>query len=187
MSKPLLVIISGLPCTGKTMLGKKIAEHFCLPFINKDTIKESLFDTLGIKDREWSKKLGVASYGVLYRFLESLLAASCSVIVESNFKAEIDSKIFGDLRKKYDFDLLQLLCKTEGNILFERFKKRWESGERHEGHVDDQNYVEFKDLLMKGDCQPLNLEGKVLNVDTTHFASLDYGQIFDGIQQLISL
>jgi shikimate kinase len=47
-----LIIISGLPCTGKTTLGRKLAQDLSLPLICRDSIKESLFDSLGYSDRE---------------------------------------------------------------------------------------------------------------------------------------
>lgn len=182
MSKPLLLIISGAPCTGKTTLGRKIAREFRLPFVSRDDIKESLFDSLGVKDREWSKKLGLASYQVLYQFLESLLQAGRSVIFESNFKPEFDDKRFLDLHKKYDFETLQILCRTEGEVLFERFKNRSKSGERHPGHVDDQNCDEFKGRLLNGEHRALNIGGKVLDIDTTDFASIDCESVFSAIK-----
>jgi adenylate kinase family enzyme len=67
----LMILISGLPCTGKTTLARKIAQKFRLPLISRDDIKESLFDSLGWHDREWSKQLGVASYQLLYYFSRS--------------------------------------------------------------------------------------------------------------------
>ena len=54
-----LVVVAGPPGTGKTTLAAKIAEDFRLPLITKDGIKESLFDSLGTGDREWSRKLGI--------------------------------------------------------------------------------------------------------------------------------
>jgi predicted kinase len=70
--KTLLILISGFSCTGKTTLARKIAEKYSLPLISRDDIKESLFDSLGYSDREWSKKLGIASYDLLYFFTEQL-------------------------------------------------------------------------------------------------------------------
>ncbi len=184
MSKTLLIIISGPPCTGKTTLGKKIAREFRLPLISRDDIKESLFDSLGIKDREWSKKLGLASYKVLYQLVDSLLRAGQSLILESNFKPEFDNEIFLNFQKKYDLEILQIMCKTEGEILFERFKQRSESGERHPGHVDNQNYEEFKELLQKGKHRPLKIRGNVFDIDTTDFESTDYNSIFTAIKSV---
>lgn len=73
MNNQLLILITGHPCTGKTTLGKRLAEELNLPFVSKDDFKELLFDTLGWKDREWSKKLGTASYTILYHVAESIL------------------------------------------------------------------------------------------------------------------
>jgi len=182
MSKPLLIIISGLPGTGKTTISKRIAKELSLPLINRDEIKEALFDTLGIKDREWSKKLGVASYKILYQIIDSFLQANRTIIIESNFKPEFDDKRFLDLQKIYKFESIQIICKTDGEILFERFKKRSESGERHPGHVDDQNYDEFKEILLQGKYQALNLGSDTLDIDTTNFDTIDYNSIFSAIK-----
>ena len=182
MSKTLLIIISGPPCTGKTTLAKTISKEFRLPFISKDGIKESLFDSLGWKDREWSIKLSSASYGLIYYFLESQLAWGRSLIVESNFKAEFDTEKFLDLKKKYNYQPFQIQCKTDGQVLLERFKKRSLSGERHPGHVDNLTYEEFKPSLLKGKDEFLDIGGEVLEIDTTHFEAIDYESLFEAIE-----
>ena len=156
----------------------KISKKMNLPIISKDSIKESLFDSLGVKDREWSKRLGVASYKIMYKLLESFLEAEQPVILENNFNPNFDSKKFFDLRTKYNFDILQIICKTDGEILFERFKRHSESGERHPGHIDDQNYDEFQKTLLKEECQPLNIESEIFEVDTTDFERIDYDSIY---------
>ena len=120
MTNPLLIIISGHPSTGKTTLGKRLAQELNLCFISRDDLKESLFDNLGWKDREWSKKLGIASYKLLYHFIESLLVAGHSFIAESNFDPEYDTSRFLELKRKYGFNSFQVQCKTEAlgdNIL----------------------------------------------------------------------
>ncbi len=185
MPKTLLIIISGPPGTGKTTLGKKIAKEFCLPFISKDAIKESLFNDLGWSDREWSKKLGGATYSILYYFIEQLLSANTSFIAESNFKPEFESEKFLDLKKKYDFAPIQIQCRTDGKILFERFRRRAESGERHPGHVDSQNYEEFKKILLEGKFEKLDIGGEIIDIDTTDFAAIDYGRLYEKIRAVI--
>ena len=55
-------IVTGPPGAGKSTLAEYLARELCLPLISKDGIKEILFDTLGWHDREWSKKLGHASF-----------------------------------------------------------------------------------------------------------------------------
>jgi len=46
-----LIIINGLPGTGKTTIAKPMAEQLGFPLVSKDTIKEFLFDTIGVSDR----------------------------------------------------------------------------------------------------------------------------------------
>jgi predicted kinase len=185
MNKPLLVVVSGPSSTGKTTLAKKIAEEYNLQFITKDGIKEILFDDLGWSNREWSKKLGVASYSIIHYFMDSIMPTGSSFIVESNFKPEFETKEILDRVTKYNYLPLQIMCQCDGQILLERFKKRSESGERHPGHCDNSNYDEFKEILLKGKFEPMNIGGDVIVFDTTDFNNLDFEKIFNKVQQLI--
>jgi predicted kinase len=173
-----VIVITGPPCAGKTTIARRVAERFSLPWTGKDMVKELLFDTLGWKDREWSKKLSKASVVVLFRFLEAQVAARCSCIVESNFKAEYDTARFLDLRGRYGFDLVQIDCICDGQVLFERFKRRAESGERHPGHSDHSSYNEFREMLLRGRSEPLKIGGRRIEIDTTDLEGIDYQALF---------
>ncbi len=71
MTKSLLIIINGAPCTGKTTLGRKLAKQLRLPFLSKDGIKEVLFDTLGWEDKEFRVGLIHASWALFQRTCEA--------------------------------------------------------------------------------------------------------------------
>src|SRR5947207_3182207 len=60
MSEP-IVIVSGIPGSGKTSLGRPLAKALGVAFIAKDVIKEALGDVLGLVDVETSMRLGQAS------------------------------------------------------------------------------------------------------------------------------
>lgn len=186
MTRPLLIIVTGSPGAGKTTLAKRISEEFHLPFIHKDGIKETLFDALGWSDRAWSRKLGVASYDLLYYFLEVLLQANTSLVVESNFDPQYSTPAFLTLKAKYDFEPLQILCKADGNTLLQRFKARAESGERHPGHVELLNLEEFEHFLLDGKFEAMEIGGTVLEVDTSEFGGMDYEKIRSAIQALLN-
>ena len=80
MTMPVLLLVSGPPVAGKTTLARRLAAEFGLPLINKDGIKELLFDTVGTHDYAWSQNLGRASIALL----QIHCTASADVLEERN-------------------------------------------------------------------------------------------------------
>ena len=185
MTKPLLIIVSGPPSSGKTTLANAIAQKFNLPLITKDSLKEILFDTVGWKDREWSKKIGRASFSIIHYFLDALMPTGKSLIIEGNFKTEFESQHLLPRLDKYNYQSVQVMCQCDGQILFARFKDRSESGNRHPGHCDTSNYDELKESLLLGKYSPLDIKSKIIIFDSTNLSNLNYDLIFDQIKSLI--
>jgi predicted kinase len=179
--KPLLILVSGLPCTGKTTLARNIARQLALPLISRDDLKELLFDCLGWSDRARSKQLGMASYKLLYYFLNTQVNVGNSLIIESNFLPQFDNAKLLELKKKYNFYLLEIVCYTERQILLERFKNRTESEERHPGHVERLNYQEFENTLSQNFDLKLEASDRILTIDTTDFHQIDDRELFAAI------
>lgn len=177
MNKNTLIIITGLPGTGKTTLGKKLATELRLPFISKDEIKESLFDNLGWQDRDWAKKIGGASLELLYFFTEAILKTGQSLIIETNFNPQFANPKILALKEKYSFLPIQIRCITDGKILFERFSLRAHSTDRHPGHIDSASLEEWKPILLSGKIEPLKVGGKFMDFDTTDFKSADIEKV----------
>ena len=183
--KSTLIIISGFSCTGKTILARKIGEYFSLPAIGRDDIKESLYDSLGYSDRDWSKRLGVASYRLLYLMTEKILRSGSSIIIESNFKVKSDTEKLEKLKDKYQCYLLQIHCHVAIPLALSRFKNRATSGERHPGHVDHLNYDEMEFNFKQGGYEILGVCDRTLKVDTTNFEQINYEAIFEVVQDCL--
>ncbi len=176
MSKPLLIIVSGPPASGKTTLARQIVRELGLPLIYKDGIKETLFDSLGWQDRAWSKKLGLATYHLLYYFLDAELAARQSLVVESNF-APIAATEFNKLQEKYPFRPFQVICRADGKALVERYRARANDPDRHPGHVDLETLGEIAPVLTRGYLDPLDIGGEIIEIDTTDFSKINVAGI----------
>ena len=182
---PVLIIVHGLPATGKTTIAQRLAADVRLPLASKDLFKETLFDMLGWRDRAWSQQLGRASIALLFRFMEAQLRAGCSCIVECNFSPALAMPEFVALRERYAYEPMEIMCHCDGPVLFERFKRRAEAGERHAGHVDHQSYAELAPLLLRGTTAPLGIGGQVIDVDTTDWNRVDYAALLAMVVQAL--
>ena len=158
-----VVIVTGLPATGKTTIARRLSASLGWPMFAKDDFKELLFDAVGYSDREWSQTLGAASYGILGHIAEQELAAGRSFIIETNFPPE-SAKLFADLASRYPVRYVQVLCHADGDVVMKRFASR---SDRHPGHVDDVVAETHRDLLLTGRQEPLDVGGELIEVDTT--------------------
>lgn len=182
-NNPTLILITGLPATGKSSLAAALAERLELPQYGKDQFKEILFDTLGIGDRPWSRRLGVASIVLLFQVVEAELMAKKSCIVESNFSPELDTPRVLALCAKYAVQVVQVVCHTESAVLLERFRAR----PRHPGHLDHIVAAELEAQLLGGHSAPLAVDGLVIDVDTTNLTTISYDQIVQQIRGVIQV
>ena len=172
MPTPLLLLISGPPCAGKTTLGTWLAQEVRLPLFYKDGFKELLFDTLGWGDRQWSRQLGGASMALLWHVLERELVAGRSVIGESNFRPELDGPRLQALRARYGFRLLEVHCTAPHSVLLARLAQRATSGARHPGHLEQLQQEEVRANLQAGVWGPLSSGEELLTLDTSDVAGV---------------
>lgn len=184
MSRPLVVIVTGPPGAGKTVLGKRLSGELKLPFINKDEFKEILFDKLGRDNRQWFEPLEAASLEMLFHVLESQLRAAKSVIVETAFIPQDHTARFVDLQDQYNFETVQILCDTDEDTLFRRFIERVESGERHPGHANHlTSYRQFTTFVRERGYGALDVGGLILEVDTTDLDAVDIEGLIGAIKK----
>lgn len=185
MDKPFLIIITGPPGAGKTILGKQLSRDLMLPFICKDDIKEILFDTLGWGSRQQSMELGQTSFEILFHFLERLLERGKSAIVETAFIPKYHNARFLTLQDNYRFESIQILCHTDENELYERFIRRAQSSDRHPGHVDHLlTYDQFVRQLHERKYDALAVDGALLRIDMRDFNEMSYKEIVERINSL---
>ena len=175
LKKRKLLVITGLPATGKTTLAKTLSEKLSIPLSTKDQFKICLLQHLGKKDRAWDIKLGIAAVDLQILMANSLLKTKTPVILESNFKQEYDAPKIKALIQSTKCECLQLVCGAEGERLFKRYAKR--AALDNSRDLLTQDLDEWKRKLQKGFEGPLELPGDFLSIDTTDFAKVDYEKI----------
>ncbi|MDB6103239.1 MAG: ATP-binding protein [Gammaproteobacteria bacterium] len=134
MRKFRLIIITGLPGTGKTTLARDLSKRHALPLLCKDTIKEPLLDVLG--SGAPSRALSNISFAVMFSMAQELLALGGSLILEGNFRhREHEGPLLAALPPIRP-TIVQVLCSANENERRSRLLQRASDPARHAGHRD---------------------------------------------------
>jgi predicted kinase/predicted nucleotidyltransferase len=155
----LLVIVTGMPASGKTTIARSLSRRLGLPLIAKDEIKERLYDALGTGNAEWSGRLGTAAYGLIFDVARELLEVGASLIVEANFFRGSEARFRALPRHR----VVQIHCDAPLDVVVDRYARR----SRHPGHNDDEKIGELEARFESGAHAPLDLEGELIVLDTT--------------------
>jgi predicted kinase len=135
MRQARLILISGLPGTGKSTLARLLAQRYALPLICKDTIKEPLFDVIGAADRAASRRLSDASFAALFALARDCLRAGSDLILEGNFRpGEHETALTA--AGSNNARVAQILCVASEPVRIARLKSRATDLSRHHGHRD---------------------------------------------------
>ncbi|MFZ2189059.1 MAG: AAA family ATPase [Candidatus Moraniibacteriota bacterium] len=185
MVKNVLILVSGLPATGKTTLSKKISEEFNIPLASADAIKETIWSTLGHDfDFEFNDKIGRTTFELLFYFIEASLSKGKSLVVEAHFNPERNNLRINELKKKFGTKLVQIYCDCETEALRKRFKERTKKDSYHAGHKHTiELYGEGRILNSLGNKNKrLEIDGATYELDTTNPEKIDYEKLFGFIK-----
>ena len=80
-----IIILTGMPASGKSTIAKKLSDKFGMPILEKDALKEELFDTIGFECYAEKRKLDIAANAVLLNVVETMLSKDIPMIIDNNF------------------------------------------------------------------------------------------------------
>lgn len=178
--KKFLIVIGGIPASGKTTYGNEISRKLKVPIFSKDKFKEVIYDSIDHSKLEYEqkRKLGVTSYSVLYAVCEEMMKIGCTFIIESNFTHDSSIKI-NELLKKYHYKSIVIRFDADIKILHKRFLNREESLDRHSGLMANgifDDFDKFKEMAKKASDFKLNCEKEIL-VDTGNFSKVEIEKV----------
>ncbi|HTQ37112.1 MAG TPA: AAA family ATPase [Steroidobacteraceae bacterium] len=128
-----LLIVTGLPGTGKTTLARLLAARCRLPLLTKDAIKEQLLDEAGMVDAARSRALSDLAFRLLFTQLRQLADAGIDALAEGNFRAGEHEP---PLRALPVARIAQILCRVGEEERLRRIAARAVDPMRHPGHGD---------------------------------------------------
>ncbi|MGI9604261.1 MAG: AAA family ATPase [Acidimicrobiales bacterium] len=163
-SVDLLVVVSGIPGSGKTTLARRLAPALGLPLLAKDTIKEALLDALGSGDLAHSRRLGGASHEVLL----AVAAESPQAVLESFFWPGVAEPRLIALGRP----LVQVWCRCPLDLAIARYRDRTDDPDRHPGHRPEHQDARATEHWMTAEPRPLDID-PLISVDTDRPVDID--------------
>jgi hypothetical protein len=106
--------------------------------------------------------------------------------MDNSFYPPVSNPRFQALKEQYNAESIQIVCDSDRQTLFQRFKTRAETANRHPGHGDQDVLEELYTNLANTSSQVLDISGSVIEVDTTDFSKVDYQGILKQVMKLLS-
>ena len=155
-ARPVFVVVSGPPASGKSTLAPALARELGLPLVAKDTIKDAVMSVLPVPDVEVSRRVSRAS---VVAMLAVAAESPVGAVIESNLRRSVAA---ADLAR-LPGPVVEVFCRVDRETAARRYAAR--SGSRHAGHFDA---VRSPDELWNDEiARPVAGGWPVFEVDTT--------------------
>ena len=191
-----LIILAGMPASGKTTFSKKLNKALGYPVLEKDEIKEELFDVIGFENYAQKRLMDTAATAVLLRCADSLLSGCQSLIMVNNFREDAKPAV-ESLLEKHQCKAVFIFFGGDGDVFYKRYVERDNLHLRHLGHVLQEHYPphpgdaleytmtreEFAEKFEKLGMNEFHINGIArIDVDATYPEQIDVEMLIDQIK-----
>lgn len=177
---PTLFLISGRCAAGKSTFAARLSAALGVPCFRKDRLKETLGEGLGPEGQVYEKG-SAAAFLLLAHILEQFLAAGQPCILEGNFRPAELRRVEA-LLERYGGRCLSFLFTGDMAVLYRRYRDR--EGERHWVH---KSAGDSPEQFAAGQARLATaLPGRVLEVDATDFARVDYPGLLEAARAFLN-
>lgn len=137
MSK--LIIVCGLPGSGKTLFARALSKETGIVCLHKDSIKDVLFESLRLSTVEESKRIGKPSIDIMLCLAKQQIENGIDAIIEAPFNFPEDYGLFIEWENQYGVELFSVICYVET----EERRRRVEARARQGAHFDKFRMEDF--------------------------------------------
>lgn len=118
-----LIIVAGMPATGKTTLSKKLAARFGMPLLEKDEIKEEMYKIQGYRNLEDRAVADVVANAILLRCAKNILQSGTSLLIVNNFDPSMTGQV-QDLVDSTGCRCVMVFLDGDPDVLHRRYVER---------------------------------------------------------------
>ena len=194
-----IIILTGMPAAGKSTIAAKLSDAFKLPILEKDNLKEGLFDTLGFENYPQKRKLDHAANAVLLRCAEAMIKQQVPTIIDNNFDTASGEQL-NKLVTDYDCDCLTIFLGGNTDVFYERYVERDRLHLRHLGHILQEHYPpregdcldytmtreEFAEKFEKRGMGSFQCKGERIEIDATYPEKEDVDALIEQVRAFMA-
>ena len=168
MNKPLLIVVTGSPASGKTTLAHILADKINCPLISRDQLKEGLVNTLNLTHNQLDKSVDFHVYDTFFETIDLLVSKQISIVIEAAFQDKLWRPKLLNLLDKADIKII--VCKANAGLIKTRFSNRLSNNPDREKYHGDQSVSLSKEQFtsMIENYKPVSIDVATLQVDTTN-------------------
>ena len=164
-----LLLLTGDIAAGKSTFSARLAERYCVPALQKDSVKEVLADHIGFRDRAENARLSRTAVELMCHVFQQLAATGGSMILEANFHQEELQKL-RILAGENGYDVLTLVLRRDADVLYQRYLHRAKYENRHPAHLTAaintrDDFVRCAEFLRRE-----SVDGYTIKVDASDFS-----------------
>lgn len=134
LQDPVLLLIGGLPGSGRTRLGEMLGRHLGTIFLNTESLSRELLDPLelqesrNILEKILSPEYEETSHSLLLNRAHELLEQGASVVVAGSFLRESHRARFKSMARSVGARVLHLECQAPRSLVLERLRQGQDLG-----------------------------------------------------------
>ena len=176
-----MILVSGLPATGKTTFAKWLSEEMCIPHVCYDNFVEKTLE-LGKRkcenEEEIRKYYGEFPYAFFWFCFEEIMKSSSLFIVDFHF-ADMMNNTLDELTTKYQYETITVHMDCSAELAH----SRWEERNKTNSMRPNLSIEQF----IEGSRQNKEFRygSNFIYVDTTDYSKVSYKDIVEQIRQYL--
>ncbi|MCG3220258.1 MAG: ATP-binding protein [Candidatus Heimdallarchaeota archaeon] len=163
---PLVILLVGLPGTGKSTLARKIARRYRIEHISTDSVRKRIFkdvrgDSFG--RGSYSVRQRMVVYDTIYYVVYTLLKHGVGCVLDGTFYQErLRSKV-KRISERFEAKFLMVIVTCPESLIRRRFEERAKRNRKTLSDADSKVYEKFRDMF-----EPTKLDHIEVNMATDH-------------------